>query len=138
MGEGKVASSFSKTHSAPRTKPVHTQNVSSARVCGRYYCLPNQQVPVRDQELPSKSCTEERGKPRGTHPSHWLCSVSHPSAQRWSLSAVDLCSPFGTRLCSKSELCPSRDSSVTLPGPPIMPPHHELAHPLTHPCLSSS
>lgn len=84
----------------------------------RYYCLPNQQAPPRDREPTSQSCTEERGKPQGTNPSHWPCSVSHLSVQRWSPSGVALRSPFSTHLWPESGLCPSRDCSVTLPGSP--------------------
>lgn len=81
--------------------------------------LPNQQAPARDREPTSKSCTKERGTPQGTDPSHWPCSVFHLSVQRQSPSEIALCSPFSTHLWPESGLCPSRDCSVTLPGPPF-------------------
>lgn len=116
LGEGKASSSLSKTHSAPQRKPVLMWNSSPAP--RQYYCLPNQRAPAREQEPTSKSCTKERGKPEGTHPSHWPCSVSHLSAQRRSPSGVALRSPFSAHLWSDSGLCPARDCSVTLPSPP--------------------
>lgn len=131
LGEGKASSSLSKTHSAPQRKPVLMWNSSPAP--RQYYCLPNQRAPAREQEPTS---TKERGKPEGTHPSHWPCSVSHLSAQRRSPSGVALRSPFSAHLWFRLRALPSQGLFCHPAKSTLLQQHRDLAQPLTHLCPS--